>query len=659
MKKVLFIALAALGIGSIAGISSNNMTAVRAAEDANYIFGENVIPNGDFAVSAGEWKLPSTGGPGTAAKWMNWNNAESTQVACADPVNPENTVLRFTENGGFASMFILLDIVPGQTYDVSFDFYTEAATDNIGMAFWCTSLGNRLPEVNIMDNNQLTAAGGTITDKGNGWKNVTWTRTFDAAQTYDSAHLWCNVRNGSIYFDNIQAINTVDGTNLFVGGDFEGWLDNASAALSETPDDNGVYGVGAAYGNKCLKLEANGKVGYTVDLTENNYVLEVEYTAETALNTKIYNETLNVTDTLTTNVAKYYVDGAITGATNIEFSNTGTDVCTITNISLKPAYISSYDPSKTYYQSESLTVNGDFEAFDVGTRFTEEQLEGAWGSLVSYDNGARIMEVGGSKAAVFGKIDAEDTKGFSSMFLMTPPDLVIGDILRLQYDFKLTLVGEKEEYSIINQTFVGGSNTEYYTVNFLTQDTFTSGAEKAHYGIKYEALDNGLTRATIDFEVSNDIIQWNSIRWLFQAKHVGDTLAIDNVNLYYLSETPFTNPITSVEIDQDDQVLEVGQTVNLTYKSGPEGHDETTFTWTSSDEAVATVDANGKVTAVAEGSAEITVTSAEGVKDSIIVTVTAAPKAAGCGGSIIGASVAISAFALFGIGALLLKKKRD
>ncbi|PFL25270.1 major capsid protein, partial [Bacillus thuringiensis] len=47
-------------------------------------------------------------------------------------------------------------------------------------------------------------------------------------------------------------------------------------------------------------------------------------------------------------------------------------------------------------------------------------------------------------------------------------------------------------------------------------------------------------------------------------------------------------------------------------------------TYASSDEAVATVDANGKITAIAAGSADVTVTTADGGKtDKCAVTVTA------------------------------------
>jgi hypothetical protein len=77
-----------------------------------------------------------------------------------------------------------------------------------------------------------------------------------------------------------------------------------------------------------------------------------------------------------------------------------------------------------------------------------------------------------------------------------------------------------------------------------------------------------------------------------------------------------------VSITEGDQELEVGQTVQLTAVVEPEDATNKNVTWSSSDEAVATVSETGLVTAVAEGTATITVTTEDGNKtDSITVTV--------------------------------------
>ncbi len=71
-------------------------------------------------------------------------------------------------------------------------------------------------------------------------------------------------------------------------------------------------------------------------------------------------------------------------------------------------------------------------------------------------------------------------------------------------------------------------------------------------------------------------------------------------------EAPAPIAVTSVELSEVDTMLNVGETVTLEVTYAPEEAATPTITWTSSDEAVATV-ADGVVTAVAEGEAIITV----------------------------------------------------
>ena len=71
-------------------------------------------------------------------------------------------------------------------------------------------------------------------------------------------------------------------------------------------------------------------------------------------------------------------------------------------------------------------------------------------------------------------------------------------------------------------------------------------------------------------------------------------------------------PVTGVTLDQTSLTLTEGETGTLIATVTPDNAADKTVTWTSSDESVATVDANGKVTAVAPGTATITVTTKEG-----------------------------------------------
>jgi len=81
--------------------------------------------------------------------------------------------------------------------------------------------------------------------------------------------------------------------------------------------------------------------------------------------------------------------------------------------------------------------------------------------------------------------------------------------------------------------------------------------------------------------------------------------------------------LAKVEVTAPTTTLKVGETVTLTAKALDETGAEMpgqTFTWASSDTAVATVDATGKVTAVAAGKADIT--AAVGDVKSAPVTIT-------------------------------------
>ena len=69
--------------------------------------------------------------------------------------------------------------------------------------------------------------------------------------------------------------------------------------------------------------------------------------------------------------------------------------------------------------------------------------------------------------------------------------------------------------------------------------------------------------------------------------------------------------VAEIKLDKEELTLSPGQTGQLTATVEPGDATDKTVTWTSSDETVATVDQEGKVTAVAEGEAVITAKAGE------------------------------------------------
>ena len=82
--------------------------------------------------------------------------------------------------------------------------------------------------------------------------------------------------------------------------------------------------------------------------------------------------------------------------------------------------------------------------------------------------------------------------------------------------------------------------------------------------------------------------------------------------------------MTSVTLDQSELTIEKTYTAQLSATITPDDADNRTVTWTSDNEEIATVDENGLVTAVGEGTATITATANDGsgVSASCVVTVT-------------------------------------
>lgn len=93
----------------------------------------------------------------------------------------------------------------------------------------------------------------------------------------------------------------------------------------------------------------------------------------------------------------------------------------------------------------------------------------------------------------------------------------------------------------------------------------------------------------------------------------------------YIPKEPEVILVTSIALSQSSATLTEGETLTLSATVAPDNATDKGITWTSSNDRVATVDANGKVTAVAEGSAIITATAKDGSGVSASCTLTVNP----------------------------------
>ncbi|MGG4454578.1 Ig-like domain-containing protein [Brevibacillus porteri] len=149
----------------------------------------------------------------------------------------------------------------------------------------------------------------------------------------------------------------------------------------------------------------------------------------------------------------------------------------------------------------------------------------------------------------------------------------------------------------------------------------------------------------VDMRVSNDQGKWSSwekvtgtVPWnltygngmkkvLIQLRdQAGNTVELDDSIELYVLNPPTGEPVTGVELEEEELTLRVGDTENLRATVKPTNATNKRVKWESSDSEIVEVDKEGKITAVAPGTATITVTTEDGNKtDSVEVIVKEIP----------------------------------
>lgn len=159
-----------------------------------------------------------------------------------------------------------------------------------------------------------------------------------------------------------------------------------------------------------------------------------------------------------------------------------------------------------------------------------------------------------------------------------------------------------------------------------TLETAVAPDDATHVVISYTSSDNSVATVSNTGEVK-----------AVGAGEADITAAVENTELSAVCKITVLPKIESVDLNYTELSLKVGGTAQLTYTVQPEDAVVESATYTSSDESVATVDEEGTVTAVADGTTTITV-DVDGVTAECEVTVST--KTASAAGSNSGSSAA-------------------
>lgn len=201
--------------------------------------------------------------------------------------------------------------------------------------------------------------------------------------------------------------------------------------------------------------------------------------------------------------------------------------------------------------------------------------------------------------------------GFSKDGVVLAKDHPVANAFGTIYNYaKISVaVGETQEIKLATVPAAAIGNIKVSSV---------SSGSTANVTVKNE---NGTLKITGVAETETPIavkVSWKQTNVPTQKYNTATTIYVDVT-------APEEVEVTGVSVEPTAlPEMEIDATANLTATVFPENATDKTVIWASSNEAVATVDQNGTVTAVAAGSATITATAANGVKGSCAVTVKAA-----------------------------------
>lgn len=208
-------------------------------------------------------------------------------------------------------------------------------------------------------------------------------------------------------------------------------------------------------------------------------------------------------------------------------------------------------------------------------------------------------------SAVADKTEVHPGGTFTVAVSVTPDPTVGSYEAALDYDHdKLEVTNTTESNYIMNFEPGGGGSTGVYANWFdgTGKKPMTEAAEL--FTVTFTVKDGATGDAGLGMDVR---VVGNAAAEDITANCSGNA---STVNITEAPPEPV--PVTGVSVSLDASELFPGQSAQATAAVEPADADNQNVTWSSSDNAVATVDADGKVTAIAAGTASITATTEEG-----------------------------------------------
>lgn len=450
------------------------------------------------------------------------------------------------------------------------------------------------------------------------------------------------INNGTIKLDKYPASVTVFGT-LTNNGSI---VDDKDAPIRPTVSGNGVITGQVAMDFTGTNTDATGE-GYSWDYDSETLTLTGYKMTEPCNDSAIIlpagaNLVLSGENTLNSKNgalidAKGTLEisgtGSLTGSAGGEAALNAQGALTITDCKLD---LTNPSHGKTVIctNGNALTITGSADvslhtAADSGFGITTGD-----GGNLTLDSDAKLVITGatgilakGASVRIAGTLDVSDCKNLGANLL--------GVTLNMEGS-SITAATGVNQGIYLNGTLTGQTNIKSFTGVFKLTSS-DSPIVNCYTVQKDDTLGLYAKGSTVTFTAKTiegkPFASWRAIGVTLTDSTkatISFTMPGNNVTL----TTAYTTSVNEVSLNKTELALTVGDTQTLTATITPDNANNKNVSWSSDKPSVATVDENGKVTAVAAGTANITVKTVDGEKTAVCtVTVTAKSSGGSSSGS--------------------------
>ncbi len=245
----------------------------------------------------------------------------------------------------------------------------------------------------------------------------------------------------------------------------------------------------------------------------------------------------------------------------------------------------------------SLQTGGTAKLTATVTPTTTADKTVTWKSsdedVIAVDTNGNVTAVGKGSATITATSNVDTTKSATCSVTVTEATIAVTGVTLDRTILTMTVGGE--------DTLVPTVVPDQATTKAVTWDSSNSGIVTVDQNGKIKAIAAG--SATIKVTTTDG------------AKTATCVVTVESGNV----------AVAEVSLNTASHAMTVGETFALTATISPDNATNKNVTWQSDNEAVATVDSTGNVTAIAEGTANITVTTEDAGKTAVCaVTVGAA-----------------------------------